>query len=157
MIMNTFLLGLHNLLRWIILLLLIINLVRHFAAINQPFSVTDKKLGLWLMISAHTQLVIGLVLWFAGPWGFQNLKNNGMGEVMQNSTARFFAVEHTITMIIAIALITFARGIFRKNLTDGKKHRRCILLYALALLLVMAMIPWPGMDEIGRSLVPKFG
>jgi len=157
MIMNTFLLGLHNLLRWIILLLLIINLVRHFAAINQPFGVTDKKLGLWLMISAHTQLVIGLVLWFAGPWGFQNLKNNGMGEVMQNSTARFFAVEHTITMIIAIALITFARGIFRKNLTDGKKHRRCILLYALALLLVMAMIPWPGMDEIGRSLVPKFG
>jgi hypothetical protein len=155
--MNTFLLGLHNLLRWILLLLLIINLVRHFAAINQPFGVTDKKLGLWLMISAHTQLLIGLVLWFVGPWGFQNLKNNGMGEVMQNSTARFFAVEHTITMIIAIALITFARGIFRKNLTDGKKHRRCILLYALALLLIMAMIPWPGMDEIGRSLVPKFG
>jgi len=155
--MNTFLLGLHNLLRWILLLLLVINLIRHFTAINQPFGNTDKKLGLWLMISAHTQLLIGLILWFAGAWGFQNFKNNGMAGVMQNSTARFFAVEHTIAMIIAIALITVARGIFRKNLTDGKKHRRCIVLYALALIIILAMIPWPGMDDMGRSLIPKFG
>ena len=75
---------------------------------------------------------------------------------MQNGADRFFAVEHTVSMIIAIVFITFARGIFRKQLTDGKKHRRCILLYTLALLIILAMIPWPGMDEIGRSLTPHF-
>jgi len=155
--MYTFLLGLHNLIRWIILLLLVINLGRHFAAINRPFVSIDKKLGLWLMIFAHIQLLIGLYEWFAGAWGFQNIKNNGMAEVMQNNTGRFFAVEHTVSMIIAIALITFARGIYRKNLTDAKKHRRCVLLYTLALLIILAMIPWPGMQEIGRSLTPKFG
>jgi L-asparagine transporter-like permease len=153
--MYTFLLGLHNLLRWIILLLLIVNIIRHFAAINQPFAVIDKKLGLWLMIAAHIQLVVGLYEWFAGAWGLQNFITNG-AQVMQNSTSRFFAVEHSVAMIIAIALITVARGIFRKQLTDGKKHRRCILLYTLALLIILAMIPWPGMDEIGRSLAPKF-
>ena len=155
--MYNFLLGLHNLLRWIILLLLVVNIVRHFAAINRPFSSIDKKLGLWLMISAHIQLVIGLYQWFAGAWGFNNIKSNGMGEVMQNSTERFFAVEHTVSMIIAIVLITIARGIFRKSITDSKKHRRCILLYTLALLIILAMIPWPGMETIGRSLVPNFG
>ena len=153
--MYTFLLGLHNLLRWIILLLLIVNIIRHFAAINQPFAAIDKKLGLWLMIAAHIQLVVGLYEWFAGAWGLQNFINNG-AQVMKNSTSRFFAVEHSIGMIIAIALITVARGIFRKQLTDGKKHRRCILLYTLALLIILAMIPWPGMDEIGRSLTPGF-
>ncbi|HEX5150810.1 MAG TPA: hypothetical protein VFW07_05150 [Parafilimonas sp.] len=154
--MYTFLLGLHNLLRWVILLLLIINIIRHFAAINQPFAAIDKKLGLWLMIAAHIQLLVGLYEWFAGAWGLQNFINNG-AQVMQNSTGRFFAVEHSVAMIIAIALITFARGVFRKNLTDSKKHRRCIVLYLLALIIILAMIPWPGMDDIGRSLVPKFG
>ncbi|HEY2728062.1 MAG TPA: hypothetical protein VGI61_12875, partial [Parafilimonas sp.] len=133
--MYTFLLGLHNLLRWIILLLLLLNLVRHFAAVNRPFVNIDKKLGLWLMIFAHIQLLLGLYLWFAGAWGFNDIKNNGMAEVMQNNTERFFAVEHTVSMIIAIALITVARGVYRKQLTDSKKHRRCILFYSLALLI----------------------
>lgn len=155
--MYTFLTGVHNLLRWVILLLLVLNLFRHFVAINRPFVSIDKKLGLWLMIFAHIQLLIGLYQWFAGAYGLQSINNNGMAEVMQNNTERFFAVEHTVSMIIAILLITFARGIYRKNLTDAKKHRRCILLYTLALLLILAMIPWPGMDEIGRSLTPKFG
>lgn len=154
--MYNFLLGLHNLLRWIILLLLLLNLLRHFVAVNHPFNDVDKKLGLWLMISAHIQLLIGLYQWFAGAWGFQNFKNNGAAEVMQNSTERFFAVEHTLSMIIAIVLITVARGIYRKQIPDNKKHRRCILLYTVALLIILAMIPWPGMDEIGRSLTPHF-
>jgi hypothetical protein len=153
--MYTFLLGVHNLLRWIILLLLIVNLIRHFYAINKPFGTTDKKLGLWLMIFAHIQLLTGLYQWFAGGLGLQSFLNNG-GAVMRENVQRFYAVEHTVSMIIAIVLITFARGIYRKQLPDAKKHRRCILLYALALLLILAMIPWPGMDQIGRSLEPHF-
>ena len=155
--MYNFFLGLHNLLRWVILLLLVLNLLRHFVAINHPFNGVDKKLGLWLMIFAHMQLLIGLYQWFAGAYGFQNIRNNGMAEVMQNNAGRFFAVEHTVSMIIAIVLITIARGIYRKQITDGKKHRRCILLYTVALVIILAMIPWPGMDEIGKSLIPHFG
>ncbi len=155
--MYNFILGLHNLLRWIIILLLVINIIRHFAAIQKPFATIDKKLGLWLMIAPHIQLLIGLYEWFAGAWGFQNIKNNGMAQVMQNSTERFFAVEHTVSMLIAIALITIARSIFRKQIPDGKKHRRCILLYIIALVIIVAMVPWPGMEGIGRSVIPKFG
>ena len=155
--MYSFLLGLHNLLRWIILLLLVLNLIRHFTAINRPFAGIDKKLGLWLMIAAHLQLLIGLYQWFApNGFGLYKFTTNGAAEVMQNSAERFFAVEHTVSMIIAIILITFARGIYRKQLPDGKKHRRCILLYILALVIILAMIPWPGMDNVSRSLTPHF-
>lgn len=151
--MYNFLLGLHNLLRWIILLLLVVNFIRHLSAMNKPFGPTDKRLGLMLMIFAHIQLLIGLYEWFAGAWGLQNFMNNG-GEVMRNNAARFFAVEHTVGMIIAIVIITIARGVARKNIPDGKKHRRCVWLYALALLIVVVMIPWPDIYEFGRSLVP---
>jgi hypothetical protein len=154
--MYNLLLALHNLLRWIILLLLIANVIRHFAAMRKPFITLDKKLGLILMIFAHIQLLTGLFEWFAGAWGIKSFLNNGAAQVMQNNTERFFAVEHTTSMIVAIVLITVARGIYRKQIPDGKKHRRCIVLYTLALVIILAMIPWPGMDEIGRSLMPKF-
>ena len=153
--MYNFFLGLHNLLRWIILLLLFANLIKHFIAINKPFSETDRKLGLILMIFAHIQLLIGLYEWAAGAWGLKNFIHNG-SQVMQNSESRFFAVEHSVSMIVAIILITAARGIYRKNIPDGKKHRRCIVLYLIAFLIILAMIPWPGLYDFGRSLVPKF-
>ncbi len=150
--MYNVLLSLHSIFRWVILLLLLINIIRHAAAVNKPFSGTDKKLGLWLMIAAHITLLIGLYQWFTGGLGFQNIKNNGMHTVMQNGMYRFFAVEHTTGMIIAIIIITVARGIFRKNITDNKKHKRSLILYVLALLIILACIPWPGMENIGRPL-----
>jgi hypothetical protein len=149
-------LSLHSLLRWVILILLLINLLRHFVALNKPFNSTDKKLGLWLMIAAHITLLIGIYQWFAGMYGYQNLMNQGMRVVMQNGNYRFFAVEHTVGMLIAVALITFARGVYRKEIPDGKKHRRCITLYLLALVIILAFIPWPGMDQVGRPLFRGF-
>ena len=154
--MYNVLLSLHNLLRWVILILLVLNLIRHFAAINRPFNGTDKKLGLWLMITAHITLLVGLYQWFAGALGLQNIMNNGMSEVMKNGTYRFFAVEHSVGMLLAIALITIARGVYRKQLPESKKHKRCIVYYILALVIILASIPWPGMEEIGRPLFRDF-
>ena len=108
------------------------------------------------MIAAHITLIIGLYQWFAGTLGYHNIANNGMAAVMSNGTDRFFAVEHTVGMLIAIALITVARGVYRKDITDTKKHTRCITLYVVALVIILAFIPWPGMEEIGRPLFRNF-
>lgn len=138
------------------MLLLIINLIRHLSAINKPFNTADKKLGLWLMIAAHITLIIGLYQWFAGAWGFKSIEVNGMHTVMQNNTYRFFAVEHATGMIVAIIIITIARGVYRKNISDHKKHIRCIVLYLVALIIILASIPWPGMENIRRPLLRGF-
>jgi hypothetical protein len=113
-------------------------------------------LGLWLMIFTHITFLLGIYQWFAGAYGYHNISNIGMSAVMQNHAYRFFAIEHTVGMLIAIALITIARGVFRKNITDTKKHKRCIILYLFALLVILASIPWPGMNEIGRPLFRGF-
>lgn len=153
--MYTGLLHLHNLMRWIILILLVINIVRHVSATSKPFTAMDKKLGLWLMISAHITLLLGLYQYFFGGSGFAYIQQYGMSTVMQNSVYRFWAVEHITGMLIAIIIITIGRGVSKKTYDDAVKHKRSAILFIAALLIIIAVIPWPGREEgISRALFP---
>jgi hypothetical protein len=148
------LLHLHSLLRWIILVLLVVNIVRHFSASNKPFTTTDNKLGLFLMIVAHSTLLLGLYQWFTGPSGFQNIRNLGMGAVMKDSASRFWAVEHITGMIIAIILITLGKTVAKKDFGDALKHKRSAILFTIALVIILLSIPWPFRVGIGRPWFP---
>lgn len=152
--MYTGLLHLHNLLRWIILILLVVNIVRHFTAANNPFTATDKKLGLFLMIAAHTTLLLGIYQWFAGSWGFQNIQSLGMAVVMKDSVYRFWAVEHMTGTLIGIVLITLGKGVAKKNIIDAQKHKRSAVFYLLALVIILAVVPWPFREAIARPWFP---
>ncbi|HVS96904.1 MAG TPA: hypothetical protein VHE54_10470 [Puia sp.] len=150
--MYTILLEAHSILRWIILLLAIAVILRSASgmAAGKPFGAGDRKTGLFLMISAHTTLVIGLYLWLFGPLGLANIRNLGFGEVMKDRIYRFFAVEHLFGMVIAIILITIGRGASKKNIPDRAKHRRTFWFVLIALLVILATVPWPFMKGIGR-------
>ncbi|MDE3213240.1 MAG: hypothetical protein KGM98_08400 [Bacteroidota bacterium] len=153
--MFNIILGLHSILRWVILILLLVNIIRHFLALNQPFTGLDKKLGLWLMISAHLTLLIGIYLWFTGTWGYQLIENVGMGEVMKNDVYRFWVVEHLTGMLIAIILITLGKGIAKKKLEDPVKHKRTLWYFLIALIVILISVPWPfRVPGIGRALLP---
>ena len=41
-----------------------------------------------------------------------------------------------------------------KPLTNQAKHKRALLLYVIALILVLAAIPWPFRENIARPLFP---
>lgn len=153
--MYTGLLHLHNLMRWIILILLIIAVFRHLTAMNakRPVNAADKKIDLFLMISAHITLVIGIYQWIAGPWGLQNILNSGMGEVMKNSAFRFWAVEHITGMLIAIVLITIGRSAVKKA-SDASVHKKAFWFFLIALVVVIASVPWPFREAIARPLFP---
>ena len=147
---------LHNLLRWVILLLLLLALMSHLMGMRsrKAFSPGVKKTGLFLMISAHTQFLLGLILWFIGPWGYKLLQTTGFSAAMKDPVARFWIMEHNVGMLAAIVLITFGRGISKKNLPDRDKHKRSFWLYLIALLIILASVPWPGRIGIGRPLFP---
>lgn len=146
---------LHNVLRWVVLLLLLIALFRHLAGLGgkRPFTPGDRKIGLFLMIAAHIQLLLGLYQWFVGPWGLKVIQNVGMSEAMKNPVYRFWTVEHNTGMLIAIILITIGRGVSKKNISDLAKHKRTFWLFLIALVLILASIPWPG-REVARPLFP---
>ena len=152
--MYNYLLYLHSIMRWIILILLLVNIYQNIARANKPFNKRDATLGLLLMIAAHITLLIGIYQWFAGDLGFQLIKNAGMAAVMKDAASRFWAVEHITGMVIAIILITVGRGVSKKTYDDNKKHKRSALFYIIALVIILATVPWPFREGIGRPWFP---
>jgi K+-sensing histidine kinase KdpD len=145
--MNTGLLHLHNALRWVILIALV------FAIVQLLLKKDALKTSIVLLISAHTTLLLGLYQYFFGPVGFFFIKNMGMAAAMKDKLTRFWAVEHILTMIIAIALITIGHVKYKK----GGSPRNTLILYILALLLIFGAIPWPFRTDIARPLFPGMG
>ena len=146
---------LHSWLRWILLILLLASIVKSFSGLNskKALSVGDKKLWLFTMISAYTTLLIGLILIFFGTFGITNGVPEGIS-VMKNATYRFYWVEHPLMMIIAIVFITIARGQAKKSIPDAVKYKKAFWFFIIALLLILAAVPWPFRPEIGRPLIP---
>ena len=146
----------HNIMRSAILLFGLWTLLNAITGImsKRAFSTNDNRSNLFFMISCDIQLLLGLALYFSNSW-FDKLKT-GMGPVMKNSYDRFFTVEHTIMMILAWVLVHVGRTSVKRASTDAAKHRKMLLFFGLALLLILAAIPWPFRTEIARPLFRWF-
>lgn len=153
--MYTGLLHLHNLLRWVILVLLLVALFRHLAGMNKKrlVSAGDKKVDLFLMIAAHTMLVLGLIQWSVGDFGFNLIRAAGFGAVMKNDAMRFWAIEHLTGMLIAIVLITIGRGKV-KRAVDYTAHKKAFWFFLVALIFILASVPWPFREAVARPWFP---
>lgn len=139
----------HSVGRWIVLLLLLFAIFNSLIAGNRPFIKSDNRLGLLLTIFADLMLLVGIYLYFVGPLGYKLIEQSGgMGEVMKNATTRFYAVEHMAGMLIAIILMHIGKAQARRPIGDKAKHRRTMIFYFLALLIILVSIPWP-FREIG--------
>jgi hypothetical protein len=154
-IMETGLLHLHNLLRWIILILLLVSIYKSFAGWKgqKAFAAGDKKVWLMTMIAGHITLLLGLYQWTIGRMGIFTSGNQSFSDVMKNPATRFFQVEHPVSMILAIILITLGHGMAKKNVSDVEKYKKAFRYFVLALLLILVAVPWP-FREIGRPWFP---
>jgi hypothetical protein len=116
---------------------------------GKTFSAGDRKLSLFTMISAHLQLVLGGLLYMVSDVVQSAIAN--MGAAMKNPVARFWAVEHLLTMIIAIALLTIGHIKAKKAATDLEKFKTLSVWFTIGLILILASIPWPfravGLDR----------
>ena len=148
------LLQVHSILRWVILILLLLSIVKSFIGwINyQELREGDVKLWLFTMISAHTTLLIGLLILFFGRYGILSTGLPDGVRLMQDKFYRFFWVEHPAGMLIATILITLGRGIAKKQIAGPLKYKRAFWFFLLALIIILATIPWPGREIVGRGL-----
>lgn len=134
---------LHSYWAYLVLLVLVFAtfnaLIKYFG--NKEFHPKDFRISLFTLIVAHIQLILGIILYFASDY-FSLISEMGMGEVMKNPTLRSNVVEHPLTMIIAITLITIGYSKHKKKLTSRPKFKMIAIFYTLALILVLAKIPW---------------
>lgn len=137
------LLHLHSIGRWIVLLLLLFAIFNSLVAGNRPWIRTDARAGTILVIFADLMLLLGIVMWFFGPRGYKLIDAFGMSAVMKDPANRFFAVEHLAMMLIAIILMHIGKAQARKPIGDRAKHRRTLIFYLIALIIILVSIPWP--------------
>jgi hypothetical protein len=154
--MNYFL-PIHNILRWAVVLFGVLAVFMALAGVfsKRNYTSGDNKMGLFFMISCDIQLLIGLILYFNGEW-FGQLKSHAK-EVMKSNVLRYFAVEHALMMIIAWLLVHIGRSMVKRSDIDAQKHKRSLIYFGLAIIIILLMIPWPFKEAgIARQWFPQF-
>ena len=149
--MYTFVLAVHNIMRWIVIVLAIIALVRAYWGWfgKREWSLTDRKVGMYFSISMDVQLLLGLILYFGlSPITRAAIQN--IGAAMAEAGLRFFALEHLFVMLLAVIVVHIGTALSRKADDSMAKHRRAAIWFTLAVLLILVGMPW------SRSLIPLF-
>jgi len=140
--MYDLLLSIHNLVRWFFLAAALYALFKAVKGVSgdATYTKSDKTAGALLVAAAHSMLLLGIILWFISPNVQAALSN--VGAAMKDKALRFTLLEHPLTMIIAVALIQIGRIRSKKAYADLDKHKRSLIFYGIALVLVLSRIPW---------------
>ncbi len=146
---------LHNFLRWAVLLFGIWTLISAMSGVikKRNYTKSDDRSNFFFMLSCDIQLLIGLILYYTNSW-FDRLKD--LGNNMKDASNRFFTMEHGLLMIIALILVHVGRVLVKKAATPSAKHKRTLLFFGLAIVLILASIPWPFREAIARPLFRGF-
>ena len=131
----------HSYIAFVALILLIVASINAIIGMssNKEFKDGDRKLSLFALIFTHTQLLIGIILYFVSQKGFEMLTS---GNAMGNKELRLVALEHPLINIIAVVLITIGWSRHKKMTTDKAKFKSIGIMFALATILILSRIPW---------------
>ncbi len=134
---------LHSYWAYLVLLILIIATVNALVKFigKKEFHAKDFRISLFTLIVMHIQLLIGFVLFFASDY-LNLISEMGMGSIMKNSSLRSNIIEHPITMILVVVLITIGYSKHKKKLTSQSKFKTIAIFYSFALVLFLSRIPW---------------
>ncbi len=142
--MYSVLLTLHSWTRWLVLIFGIWAIFRAFTGERHSWTKQDNIAGASFVGSMHLQLLLGLILYFGlSPFGLQMMQQMG-GAAMKDPNARFWGVEHLVTMIIAAICAQVGRTLSKKTApaAPAAAHRKALTWFGIALVLVLLMIPW---------------
>ncbi|UGS20974.1 hypothetical protein [Flavobacterium cyclinae] len=128
----------HSLLAYVALALLVLASINAISGLTSKrlFKEKDLRISLFTLIICHIQLLIGLVLYFISPMGFDQLGN------MKDAAMRLTSLEHPLINIIALALITIGWSKHKKEESYNGKFKKIAVFYTLGLVLILSRLPW---------------
>ena len=134
---------LHSTWAFLAILMLVAAVVNAVMALrsDKEYGEKDLRIPLFTLIVAHIQLLLGVIALFSSAQ-FHHMKEIGMGAAMKDPDIRMIVIEHPITMIIALALITIGFSKHKNKKTDKERFKTIAIYYGIALLLVLSRIPW---------------
>ncbi len=145
--MYSLVLLLHSWVRWAALAL---GIAATASAWSDRTGARAERLGLVFMMVVDIQLLLGLLLYLVlSPFTAAALRD--FGAAMRNPALRFWAVEHSTTMFVAVILAHVGRVLGRRATTPAAARTRQGIAFGLATVLMIVAVPWPGMAN-GRPL-----
>lgn len=136
-------LSLHNIARWVVLMLGLTAVYRSFMSLaaQKEWTALDRRWGLFFTISMDIQVLLGLILYFF----FSSLTRDALsqfGSPFRDNDQRFFALIHVLYMALAIAFTHLGSMLPRKANTALVKHQRAASFFTLAVLCILLGMPW---------------
>lgn len=147
-----FILQLHSIFRYLILITLILAIYFAFQGkkTGAPYSGRTKKAGFYTMILADLQLLMGLVLYAIYLYTSTGFKIKRLKDQLEVSSFRFFILEHAVIMFIALVLIHIGYAKAKKAESAITANKSQFTWFLIALILILVAIPWPFMPGYGR-------
>ena len=132
----TGILHLHSFLRYVAVILIIWTIVHAYMNMKNKDAAPSK----WSMLSMmvlHTQFIWGLILWF------QKYSAVSGTPEMKLAENRYFIMEHSVMMLIAIVLISVGHIKGKKAMDSATRYKTIFRFFLIGFIIMMAMIPWP--------------
>jgi len=125
--------------RYLVLILLVLAIVQALSGWlgKKPYTEGNRKINLFTLIFVHTQVLIGLVLYFLSP--------------LVKAGINYWKMEHISMMIFAAVLVTIGNARGKKGDDATAKHRGVALYFTLALIVIIAAIMRMTMIDPTRS------
>lgn len=145
--MYTAVLIIHSWLRWATLALAVAATAN---AWRTPRDETVSLPGRWwdvvFMLGVDLQVLFGLVLYFGySPYTQQALTD--ARAALGVPAVRFWAVQHAGGMLAAVVLVRVGRVMALNARTIVSARRRRLTCFALATLIMIVSVPWPGLPH----------
>lgn len=148
--MYGFVLALHSLFRWLVLLSLLFAIYRawHGWRTGRKFTPFDNKVRVTTATIAHLQLVFGIWLYCISPLITLFLQH--FKETMHQRQIRFFGMEHSTMMLLAIVVLTIGSAKAKRKPGDKAKFKTMAIWFTIALLIILSSIPWAFSPMVSR-------
>lgn len=106
---------------------------------KKTFNLNHRRISLMALIAIHLQFVAGMFLYFSSPNGWQKIQAAGISGMQ--TAERLLCLEHPVTNLIAIALITIGWSRHKKAAPENK-FKSIAVFYLLGLILILVKLPW---------------
>ena len=159
---------LHSVNRWLVLSVLVVAVARAVRGwrAGAAWTPTDERVGAVTSGLADLQMLLGLLL-YALFSPLTRAAFRDFSTAMADDTLRFWLLEHAPVMLVAVVLVHVGKlRSARRGARDGtastddgpqappwSAHRMAATWYGMALIVILAAIPWPFL-EYGRPLLP---
>ena len=154
--MYPILLSIHSIFRWFVLIGLLVSIYSAFNGWlrNKPFTKLDNTIRHTVATIAHVQLIFGIWLYFISPiikYFLDNYK-----DAVHERSIRFFGMEHSSMMLLAIVILTIGSAKAKRAVTDKQKFKTIAISYSIAFIIILVNIPWPFSPFAGRPFFRMF-